>query len=47
MTAEQKEMVSRIKLIIIKAIVETPDEHILELIQKAKGDEKEDETLCK
>lgn len=47
MTAEQKEMVSRIKLIIIKAIVETPDEHILELIQKAQGDEKEDETACK
>lgn len=47
MTAEQKEMVSRIKLIIIKAIVETPDEHILELIQKAQGDEKEGETLCK
>lgn len=47
MTAEQKEMVSRIKLIIIKAIVETPDEHILELIQKAQEDEKEDETECK
>lgn len=47
MTAEQKEMVSRIKLIMIKAIVETPDEDILELIQKAQGDEKEDETACK
>lgn len=41
MTAEQKEMVSKIKLIIIKAIVETPDEHILELIQKAQENEAE------
>lgn len=47
MTADQKELVYKIKLIMIKAIVETPDEDILELIQKAQGDEKEDETLCK
>ncbi len=42
MTAEQKEMVSEIKLIIIKAIVETSDEHILELIQKAQENEEEE-----
>ena len=42
MTAEQKEMVSEIKLIIIKAIVETSDEHILELIQKAQKNEEEE-----
>lgn len=41
MTTEQKEMVSEIKLIIIKAIVETSDEYILELIQKAQENEAE------
>lgn len=42
MTVEQKEMVSGIKLIIIKAIIETSDEHILELIQKAQENEEEE-----